>query len=252
MVEEKEFLFGDILKKINDFTENLMGEENYKKIKNMQMAEALHYAETGEQLYESSEKLDFHSSDKQFEKQWEILVEFLELHTVYESIRDSEFYFRRYPFRNKEVTKYNHFKYITEMFNYRIYEFKEKMKKLLTHIERYIKRGKLNIKEIDKGFEKRFKSILEARHYTTHKGNFRSLESDALWVTNLISHTGISSSKGWESVYNQAYRRETRRMAEKVNKVTKIIEEYLKSISDFMIENCDFLKDDIKNISYPT
>jgi hypothetical protein len=57
-----------------------------------------------------------------------VVVKYFALHSTLVSLRDCEYYFRRYPFGGLPVQRHDHLRYICEMYFGRFYEFKERSK----------------------------------------------------------------------------------------------------------------------------
>ena len=73
---------------------------------------------------------EFKFSDE-LQKQHDIIMQYLGLEEAIQSLKECQFYFRRYPFRGLPVSRHSHITNICEMYFSRFYELKERLKKYL-------------------------------------------------------------------------------------------------------------------------
>jgi hypothetical protein len=98
---------------------------------------------------------EFKFSDE-VEKQHAVVIQYLGLVDAVSSLKDCEYYFRRYPFRGLPVTRDSHITNVCEMFFGRFYEIKERLKEYFNAVSAVAPRHSLGIGPFIKAYEKEF------------------------------------------------------------------------------------------------
>ncbi len=111
-----------------------------------------------------------------------VVMSYYGLVTSLKSLRDCEYYFRRYPFRELPVTHYDHLRHICEMYFGRFYEFSERMK-ILSDAVRVVQPGtKIPFGDLIKNFGKYFKTELKERNSIHHHDRFEDIHIDNIAI----------------------------------------------------------------------
>ena len=107
----------------------------------------------------------------------------------HEAMTDTQYYFRRFPFKGLPVSHEQHLRYICEMFFSRIYEFRERLKRSLNAINIVIETD-LAIKQVLKSFSKEFDQDLRERNSIHHFSHFEDaiIGNYILDVPNGLAH----------------------------------------------------------------
>ena len=122
-----------------------------------------------------------------------VLASFLALQSILESLRQCEFYFRRYPFADLPVSRNEHLRNICEMYFDRIYQLKVRLKitlnllKRLRGVEKDERFGSLI-----KAFERALDWELRQRNATHHTRRFEYDAIDQLGLIDLLQHSEMA------------------------------------------------------------
>ncbi len=179
----------------------------------------------------------FKFSSKEEEQRHEIIVRYLELESRILSLKECEYYFRRFPFRGLPVTKYSHLTNVCEMYFSRFYEFKERLKEYFKAVEIVTPNHHLDIGKFIKLFSKTFKSELRERNIIHHHEGFAELSISRLFLMESIM---IKNSNKREHITE--YRKLTKEWVLRVQKNGKKLDQFLEAVAKVTLENCDFLK----------
>ena len=159
------------------------------------------------------------------------------------SLRDCEYYFRRYPFTGMPIPKYEHLRYICEMYFGRFYEFRSRLKECFKAIVAILQPSqRLNAGELIKAFDKDFDQELRERNKIHHHNRFEDIGIDNLFLTAIAS-TENQAGSGWRKRNDVAYRRVSKEWAARVVTRSTRIEVYLDTVAQFILENCKFLQE---------
>jgi hypothetical protein len=173
------------------------------------------------------------------EREHAVVTKYLGLHETIRSLKDCEFYFRRYPFRGLPVTRHSHITNICEMYFGRFYEFKERLKNYFDALDVAAPECDLDIGKFIKQFEQTFSQELRARNYIHHHSRFEDIAIDRVLITDSISMDG--DKKGWREEHLAAYRKFTREWAQRVIQRGKKLDEFLEAVAGATLNNCKFL-----------
>ena len=166
-------------------------------------------------------------------KQYEIVMGYLSLLSTMESFRQCEFYFRRYPFRGLPVTRRDHMGNLCDMYFFRIYEFREKLKGHLVRIKSPSRRTILN------NYAKHFEQEISARNFVTHEGSFSSMSLDKIFTLETLWED--PDVPGKDPFRRMKYREEGRAWARRVRTQAKSMESLLEDVSRETLKRCEFL-----------
>jgi hypothetical protein len=188
-----------------------------------------------------SEPLGDFTFSPEVERQHSIALGFLRLDMTAMSLKDCEFYFRRYPFRNLPVSRHDHLNNMCEMYFSRFYEFKTRLKELMNLVNAATGR-KLAVGELIKAFDKTFGPELRARNDIHHHARFSDIAIDKVALTHLVSK-GDKGPRGWDREHLNAYRRATKEWANRVRERAKIVDLFVNAVAEAILSHCSFLGD---------
>lgn len=177
--------------------------------------------------------------DGEVAKQHDIILHYLNLEESIASLKECEFYFRRYPFRGLPVTRKSHITNICEMYFGRFYEFRERLKKylnLLKTLAPYLDGG-----SFIKAFDREFDQELRARHNVHHHQRFVDIAIDRILLTDTI--TLNRDDRGWRQEHLNAYRKTANEWAGRVRQRGRRMDEWLELIAEVTLTTCVFLSD---------
>lgn len=176
-----------------------------------------------------------------FGQEHAIITSYYALISTVTSLKDCEYYFRRYPFYGLPVSKDEHLRYIFEMYFGRFYEFSERMKKCSDMVQKH--KGNRSSKvfgKLIKDFKNEFDEEIRERHHVHHHDRFEDVRIHNLALTKaaFIDHN-IEAS--WKSAYDRAYRKTVVEMVDQVRVRSGHVEEYLNAMATVILAECPFL-----------
>ncbi|WP_151343499.1 hypothetical protein [Rhizobium leguminosarum] len=155
-------------------------------------------------------------------------------------LKQTEYYFRNYPFRSKEVSKYDHLTNVCEMYFSRFYEMKERLKKHFKAVKVAVPGYQLDVGPFIKLFERSFDEELRARNGIHHHERFQDLALDRIFLTESIATAREGS--GWRREHNADYRRVSKEWAERVRQRAAILDLFMEEVARVTLATCSFLK----------
>ncbi len=182
---------------------------------------------------------EFTFSDE-IEKQHRIIVQYLELQVTIDSIKECEFYFRRYPFRGLPIARHHHITNVCEMYFGRFYEFKERLKRYFNAMAAVTPNHQLDFGSLVKYFAKVFDQELRARNRVHHHRRFEDVAIDRVFLTHSVSTT--HEIKSWKKQHLAAYRKLAKEWVQRVRQRGQILDEFLEAVAAVTLANCSFLR----------
>lgn len=173
------------------------------------------------------------------DKQHAVVTQYLGLQQTIESLKECEFYFRRYPFRGLPVSRHAHITNVCEMYFGRFYEFKERMKKYFNAIKAVAPNQTLMIGKFIKLFEDVFEQELRARNKVNHHGRFEDIAIDKVFLTDVFSLS--DDKKGMKQEHLAAYRKAANEWAKRVRTRGAKMDEFLEATAEATLAVCGFL-----------
>lgn len=162
------------------------------------------------------------------------------------SLRECEYYFRRYPFRGMPISKADHFRNVCEMYFDRVVQFRDRAKALMNAIKATPGGENIAIKQFLKAFDKTFDWEIRNRNAVHHHGRFEYDAIEKMSIAHLLRHhSGIHGFIQPERVY----REERRKWIERVRHRALVLDQFIEAIAKFILDNCDFalaFKEDAK------
>jgi hypothetical protein len=179
---------------------------------------------------------------EEVEREHAVVIKYLGLHETTRSLKECEFYFRRYPFRGLPVTRHSHVTNVCEMYFGRFYEFKERLKNYFDVLEVAVPEHNLDIGGFIKLFERTFSQEMRSRNDIHHHNRFEDIAIDRVLLTDSIS-VG-RDERGWRQEHLAAYRKFTREWAQRVVERGKRMDEFLEAVASATLNCCGFLSVD--------
>ncbi len=176
------------------------------------------------------------------EREHAVVMSFYELAASLQSLRDCEYYFRRFPFRGLPVSHHDHLRYTCEMYFGRFYEFSERMKVASKAVKCALPGTEVPFGDLIKRFGKRFDPEIKKRNSVHHNVRFEDIRLD-----NIALIFAAASRKDGHPRHRRrmqsSYREATREWAERVCQRSKHVEEYLEAVATLRLSHCAFLGD---------
>ncbi|MGN7936661.1 hypothetical protein ACTJJ2_19050 [Pseudomonas sp. 22447] len=173
------------------------------------------------------------------ERQHAVVFQYLCLLQTVTALKECEYYFRRFPFRNLPVTHSDHITNICEMYFGRFYEFRERLKKYLNALIVAAPKKNVDVGGFIKLFDKEFDGELRARHSVHHHERFEDQAIDRVYLAHVVS--AGQPDNGWKAERQMAYRRLTKEWVSRVRKRASKVDEFMEAAAQLTIESCDFL-----------
>jgi hypothetical protein len=171
-----------------------------------------------------------------------VVMSYYGLVTSLTSLRDCEYYFRRYPFRGLPVSHHDHLRYICEMYFGRFYEFSERMKVASDAVHAGLLGTQVPFGNVIKAFGKHFKSELKERNSVHHNDRFEDIRLDNIAIISVVA-SGKAERPELKRRMRSSYREATREWAERVRRRSMEVEVYLEAVASLILDHCIFLSD---------
>jgi hypothetical protein len=190
-------------------------------------------------------KPEFHGDfifPAEMEKKHAVVTRYLRLLETVESLKECEFYFRRYPFRGLPVSRHRHITNICEMYFARFYEFKERLKNQVDAIMEAVPDHQLNLGVIIKLYSKEFDAEIRERNAVNHQTRFEDLKIDEVFLTETLSSSDNASM--WKQKHHSAYRRLANEWATRARNRGMKLDPFMEIVAAVTLAACKFLEPD--------
>jgi hypothetical protein len=194
-------------------------------------------------------KLDHFPLPEPIGREHAVVMSFYGLVASLYSLRDCEYYFRRFPFRGLPVSHQDHLRYTCEMYFGRFYEFSERMKVASDAVRVAVPGTNVPFGDLIRHFGKRFKAELKERNSVNHSDRFEDIRLDNIFITSALASSKDKPLHLMRRM-RSSYREATREWAERVRQRSKHVEEYLEAVATLMLDHCAFLGDLVPQISH--
>ena len=175
------------------------------------------------------------------DRERDLVTRFYTLVTSLQSLRDCEYYFRRYPFRGLPVFHHDHLRYICEMYFSRFYEFSERLKKMGNAINANLPDGQtIDVGGLVKAFKNQFDPEIKARNNVHHHDRFEDIRLDNLFF--LTAANLREKKKHIDDRRRNSYRDATREWSQRVRVRSDLVEKHLDGVALVILDSCTFLK----------
>lgn len=177
----------------------------------------------------------------ELDREHDLVMRFYTLVTSLQSLRDCEYYFRRYPFRGLPVFHHDHLRYVCEMYFSRLYEFSERLKNIAKAINANLPQGQtVDVGGLIKAFKKEFDPEIRARNNVHHHDRFDDIRFDNLAF--LTTANLREKKKHIDDRRRNSYRHAAREWSQRVRVRSNLVEKYLDCVALVILDNCSFLK----------
>ena len=186
--------------------------------------------------------------DAQTLREHDIVAGYVRLNKAATDCRMTQHYFRRYPFRGLPVGRDEHLRTCAELYYSRVYQFRERLFRLLTWIERRTLPKGLDIKTLKDSFDAQLRAELDARHRIHHEAAYTDFELDALGQTDLLA----SVDEGWPRMSDAGYHSIARGWRQRVVASADKIDFWVGVAAVLMLVRCQFLPPPQATIDVPS
>ena len=180
------------------------------------------------------------------EKQHAAVMAFLSLGASYHAMAATQYYFRRYPFKDFPVSREDHLRYTCEAFFSRVYEFRERLKRSLNALDE-VTPGTLNVGKMVNSFAKEFQHELKARNQIHHHERFDEIQLNKVGLLEMMAKDDKRNGRDrmWDVETTIAYRAASREWSERAKKRSDRAKVFLDAVSLANLEYADWLKEPV-------
>jgi hypothetical protein len=158
------------------------------------------------------------------------------------AVRETRFYFKKYPFSGQSVSREAHLRTCCEMMFSRVYHFKTRMMNLLKRLDRKTEPKKtLPLEAYKKSFEAHFSSILSERNALTHEAAYSDVQIRALGISDILATA--DPELAFLKMSSAGYRKIANEWIKKVDHVAEELDLYVGFVALLMVTRCGFLVD---------
>jgi hypothetical protein len=174
----------------------------------------------------------------EIEKQHAVVLQYLGVQQAIGSLKECEYYFRRYPFHGLPVTRASHLTNVCEMYFGRFYELKERLKNYFDCVTAVAPKHGLNIGKFIKTFEKIFDNELRARHDIHHRQRFEDIAVNRIFLRDSVRSRRKAASRRAEHYH---YRASVKDWVKQVRRSGERADAFLEAVADATLRTCRFL-----------
>ena len=180
-------------------------------------------------------------------KQHAVVFQYLGLDQTVRTLKETEFYFRRYPFRGLPVSRSDHITNICEMYFSCFYELKERLKNYFDALRAATPGRRITIGPFIKQFANEFEAELRARNDIHHHGRFEDIAIDHIFITGSLST--VPGRENLKRTHLAAYRKVVNEWARRARTRGARVDEFLDAVADVTLRTCDFLSIEVRPTS---
>lgn len=176
---------------------------------------------------------------KEIEQQINLIQGYHAILSCLYSLRECEFYFRRYPFGGRDVSREAHLRNCCELFLSRVYQFQQRWTRQLKWLNRRTKPKGIPVDALEREFRARFGNLLDERHKLHHDEEYSDVQLKAIGLGTLLS---LGDDKpDWMRLSRGSYLRIRREWVQKVKATADQLDMFAGVIATLMLERCHFL-----------
>lgn len=179
------------------------------------------------------------SFPESIEKQHAVIMGFLALADSVGSLKECEYYSRRYPFKGLPVARYRHIVNVCEMYFGRFYEIRERVRNVLNAVNVLVAPHKLDVGKFLKTFDKAFDQEIRARHGIHHRERFDDVAINRIFLAETLASSDAENSSLFRANLGE-YRRLASEWAKRVHERGKLMDKFLEVVAEAVVQNCDF------------
>lgn len=182
-----------------------------------------------------------------------VMSGFVSVMRMLSSIRECEYYFRRYPFRGLPVSRSDHLRNCCEMLFDRIAQMRDRLKIALNAIKKQQPTKDIAVGSILKAFEKTFRPVLKLRNQVHHHDRFSDLAVSQLELAELLHVAEALKPKEdrdddsplpWSELLDgkTLYQRAARKWVKHVKGYESAAEKFVELIAQLILDECAFIE----------
>ena len=165
------------------------------------------------------------------------------------SIRECEYYFRRYPFRDFPISRADYLRNCCEMLFDRISQLGDRIRFSLRAAKNQNPDGDFDIGKIVKAFDKAFSKVIRLRNQSHHNSRYNDAAVSQLASVELLDIAGKlnlgdrGAANLWPSQLDSKslYRKSAKKWVSRVKAYEKAAESFVELTAQIILDSCSFL-----------
>lgn len=226
----------ELRSRISDWLTEVLEFPGYREWKNRQLMQTLLEGHLPGEDFDPIPDFKFPAP---FENQIEIVQGYHSILTALAHIRECEFYFRRYPFAGKGVSREAHLRTCCELFLSRVYQFKERWERQLKWLDRRTKPKDLPLSALQEEFKRRFGHLLKERNKLHHQDAYSDVQVNAVGLGDILST--FEDRTEWLKVSRSSYLRIRQGWVKTVKNTVYQLDLFVGLVAELMLSRCRFL-----------
>jgi hypothetical protein len=185
--------------------------------------------------------------------EYNVMSSYIRLASMLISIRQCEYYFRRFPFTGLPISRSEYLRNCCEMVFDRIMQLRDNLKIVLNAIKTLEPDTKIPIGSIVKAFNRSFNQIQRLRNQTHHVERFNDdiiSQLSMLEIFDVAHRLNIGGKKNADSTAiisetlnsKKLYRQACRKWVGYVHDYEKVAERYVELVAEIILVECVFIK----------
>ena len=226
-------------KRLHTWIMSLIAIPGYAEWKNDKLKEQLMFSVDPDHNFPDGDDFVF---TKEIMDQHTLITGYYNVLTAMMTVRQTELYFRRYPFRNREVSREDHLKTCCELLFSRVYHFRERFFTHLTKLDRATEpRKSLDLLALRHSFEAHFKQVLDQRRIINHETGYSDIELGSIGLNDMLSDADAEFAAFRTTQH--VYRTVSGNWARKTRAIADDLDLYVGYAAAQMLLRCSFLED---------
>jgi hypothetical protein len=186
---------------------------------------------------------DMFELSAEMDAQHAAMMAWLHLNATVRGMRACSSYLRHAPDHRLGISTEDHLRYMIELYFSRVYEFSERLKKMMNALSATIAPAAFNTGDFVKDYKKVFRQEIAERNSTHHDEHFDDVSLDQLGLVNLIGQTEAGRSKGWKQEHRWLWRRSSKEWRARIDRGADKTQLYVEGVAGAMIDYCPWLTD---------
>lgn len=168
-------------------------------------------------------------------------MSFLQLCESASVLDQCEYYFKRYDFGGRTISRQDHARNMCEFYLGNIYTLRSRLKKFLNNLVQVCPEVNINVGATIKSFDKVFDQELRMRNRVTHHEPFSDLAIERISLTRLLAGNQTFKKAGVEELHLRTYRDFMKSWSQRTRIRSDIVHKLLDEIAKTLVERASFL-----------
>lgn len=227
-----------VMKVLGYMTSKTLDEDKERaELANRSIIDTLYQHVLGERA-PSAQQLETTTTDK---RQIHVLKGYVNLAVMRFTIRNCEYYFRRYPFSGLPLTRADHLRNMSEMFFDRVVQFRDRLKATLNAIKASAAPEDIPVSKMLKSFDRMFDPIIRLRNQVHHRDRYDDHLIEQLNLISILSHSEIFAASLPDE--EMLFRRAAKVWSKRVQEHAAAIDVWCDTVAGLILDHCAFAKE---------